>query len=191
MRDDADKPASQPAPNAGRVPMTEEMDSAKWSLPPALPVLIVLVVLGILIGAYSWHARPKPTSQGAITRVAAAEQKDQSGVMVVLHLRLQNVGQRPLWLRSITAQLKTDQGEWSDDAASAVDFERYFQAFPELRQHQIPPLKPETKIAPGAQEEGMVIVAFPVGKEAFDKRKSLSAKVEVYDQRPLVISEKQ
>jgi len=38
MPDEATKPkATQPAPDAGHIPITEEMDSAKWTLPPAPP----------------------------------------------------------------------------------------------------------------------------------------------------------
>jgi hypothetical protein len=37
----------------------------------------------------------------------------------------------------------------------------------------------------------MVLVSFPVSKDAFDKRKVLSVTLENYDRRPLVIAEKQ
>jgi len=188
MADEGTKP-SEPARGAGHISMSEEMDSAKWTLPPVAPVLMVLLVLAALVGGVAWLLRPKPTSAGAITGVFAATTPDRNNVMVLLHVRVTNQGKKPLWIRNIKAQLKTDQGEWSDDAASAVDYARYFQALPELGQHQIGPLRPETKIPPGGQQEGMVLVSFPVNKEAFEKRKSLAVTIENYDQRPTVIVE--
>jgi hypothetical protein len=167
------------------------MDSAKWTLPPALPVVIVLVVLAAIVGVGAYLLRAKPGAIGAITGVHAAQLPDKSSTMVLIQVSVANIGNQPLWVRNIKAQLKTDQGEWTDDAASPVDFARYFQAVPALGEHQTPPLKPETKIAPGGQAAGMVLVSFPVGKDAFDKRKSLTVTLENYDRSPMVIAEKQ
>jgi hypothetical protein len=190
MPEDADQRKPETAAHdGGHIPITEEMDSARWTLPPATPLIIVVVALAMVIGVVAWLMRAKPAGAGAITEVFAIELPDHTSVMAEIHLRVQNVSQKPLWIRTIKATLKTAQGEFSDDAASAVDYQRYFQAFPELVQHQITPLNPETKIPPGAQQEGMIIVAFPVTKEQFDQRQSLSVTIYPYDQRPVVISE--
>lgn len=179
-----------PSPDAGHIPITEEMDSAKWTLPPLVPLLIVLVVLAAVVGAAVYLLRPKAGASGDITGVYTAELPDKSNTMVVLHVRISNLGDKPIWMRNFKAQLKTDQGEFSDEAASAVDYNRYFKAFPDLGQHQIAPLRPEARIPPGAQQEGMVLVVFPVSKDAFDKRKSLAVTIENYDRKELVIAEK-
>ncbi|MGC2321878.1 MAG: hypothetical protein WA463_04530 [Terriglobales bacterium] len=192
MPEEATKPKpSKPVRDAGHLPITEEMDSAKWTLPPVMPVVIVLAVLAVIVGAVSYRMRAKPGAAGAITSVYAAELPDKSSTMVLIDVRVNNIGNQPLWLREIKSQLKTDQGEWSDDAASPLDFARYFQAFPSLAAHQSTPLKPETKIAPGGLAEGMVLVSFPVGKDKFDQRKSLTVTLESYDRRPMIIAEKQ
>jgi len=181
---------SKPAPDAGHIPITEEMDSAKWTLPPVMPVVIVLLVLAAIIGVLAYVMRTKPGASGAITGVYAAELPDKSSTMVLLDVHVTNIGDKPLWVREIKAQLQSDRGEWTDDAASPQDFARYFQAFPSLSAHQSPPLKPETKIAPGGEAEGMVLVSFPVSKDGFDQRKSLTVTLENYDRQPLVIAEK-
>ena len=183
--------STQPSPDAGHIPITEEMDSAKWTLPPALPVVIVLVVLAAIVVVGAHLMRPKAGASGAITGVYAAESPDKSSTMVLVQVSVSNIGNKPMWVREITAQLKTDPGEWTDVAASPVDFARYFKAFPALGQHETSPLKPETKIAAGGHAAGMVLVSFPVSKDAFDKRKSLTVTLENYDRRPLVIAEKQ
>jgi len=191
MPDEATKPkTSQPAQDAGHIPITEEMDSAKWTLPPILPVVIVLAALVAIVGGLAYLLRPKPGASGAIMEVHTAELPDKSSTFVLMQVRVNNIGSQPMWVREIKAQLKTDQGEWTDNAASTVDFERYFKAFPDLGRHQTAPLKPETKIAPGEQIEGMVLVLFPVTQDAFDKRKSLTVTLENYDRRPMVIAEK-
>lgn len=194
MAENATKPAAPGAekptpPDTGHFRIAEEMDSAKWTLPPVAPVAIALVALAAILGAYLWLGRPKPGAAATITKVAAAEQQGGNGVMVLLHLQLQNIHEKPLWIHGFKATLKTDQGEWTDVAASIVDHERYLEAFPDLRAHQIAPLRPEAKIASGGDEQGMMMVTFPVSKQAFDARTGLTVTVDAYDRRPLVVRE--
>src|SRR5205807_3245412 len=65
------KKAQAPRFDAGHVPMTEELDSARWSLPPLVPVLVAAVILGLVLGAYLYSSKKPPTSSGAIVRVIA------------------------------------------------------------------------------------------------------------------------
>jgi len=51
--------------------------------------------------------------------------------MVAVTLTLHNSGERSLWIHTLKVQLTDADGKTSDDeAASGVDFDRYFQAFP-------------------------------------------------------------
>ncbi|MFB3917958.1 MAG: hypothetical protein ACE14M_14610 [Terriglobales bacterium] len=180
-------PNREPGPDAGHIPMTEEFDKAKWTMPPLGVVGGVLAVLAVIIGIVSFVTRPKPAGAGSVSEAYAIAMPDNT-VLAAVTLTLRNTTEKPLWIRNIKARIKTDQGEFTDDAANAVDFERYFQAFPDLRSHSIQPLKVETKIMPGAQEGGTLIVSFPVTVENFNARKSLSVIVEPYDQRPITIT---
>src|SRR5205085_6492303 len=65
------KKAQAPRFDAGHVPMSEELDSARWSLPPLVPVLIAAVVLGVVVGVYLLSSRKPPTSTGSALRVVA------------------------------------------------------------------------------------------------------------------------
>jgi hypothetical protein len=187
--------AAMPEPNRGRpeesdaghVPMSEEFDRAKWTLPPLGLVAIVLAVIAVIVGIVAYLARPKPGATGRIEQAYAVALPGDS-VLTTMTVTVVNTGGKPLWIRNIKAQLKTDQGEYRDDAASPTDFERYFSAYPDLRDHSIRPLEVETKIEPGAQERGTVIVSFPVTLDNFNNRKSLSVIIERYDQGPLVIT---
>ena len=110
-------------------------------------------------------------------------------MLVALTVTLHNSGEKPLWIHNIEGKLKTASEEYSDDAASAVDFDRYFQAFPALKQNSQAALMPETKILPGNQAHGTVIVSFPVTQQVFDQRKSISVVVHPYDQPlPVVLT---
>ncbi len=187
--------------------MTEEMDSARRTLPPVLPVLGAAALIAAAVFLYSRQAS-KPITLGAITRVVGAELSAPSppasksrtakptplaeaSLMVVVHLRLENKSDRQLYLRGASARLEVPGGKIEEDAAaSAVDHDRYLEAFPDLKPHRIAPLPAETKIAPGAQQEGMMMFSFPVSRESFDRRKSLIVTVDLYDRKPLVLEEK-
>ena len=182
--------APQPQYDAGHVPITEEFDSAKRSLPPAVPVVIALAIVGIVVGVIAFLERSKPVAQGGIDAVYASQPADMANTMVALQVTLRNVGDKALYIKSITANLKTDQGDQSDDAASPSDYDRYFSAYPDLREHATQPLTVETKIMPGAEQKGTVLVAFPVTELQFNDRKDLNVTIVPYDQSPIVLREK-
>ena len=191
MTEDAPKPSppKPPPADAGHIPMTEEMDSARWTLPPIVPLLIAAAAVALIAGGYYWLGKAKPVSTGTIREVVAAEQPDKASVLVLVRLVVENKGEKPFWVRAARVSLKTSQGEWTDEAASAVDHDRYFQAFPELAPHRAPALQVETRIPPGKDQEGIVMVSFPVTKQAFDQRQSLTVTVDAYDQPSLVLKQ--
>jgi hypothetical protein len=149
----------------------------------------VLAAAAIFVGVAAFLVRAKPQGRGSIDNVAVAEVPNQHSVLVAINVTVHNSGEKPLWVHDIKATIKTDEGEFSDVAASAVDFDRYFQAFPTLKEHAIAALPPETKIPVGGQAQGMVVVSFPVTQDGFNKRKSLSIVIQPYDQPlPLVLT---
>lgn len=169
--------------------IAEEFGTAKRNLPPAKIVAIVLGIAAVLLGIFAFVDRAKPQGNGSVDNIAVVEIPDQHAVMAAINITLHNSGEKSLWIRDIKAKIATDAGEFTDEAASAVDFERYFQAFPPLKEHAIAAIPPETKIPPGGQARGTIVVSFPVTKDDFDKRKSLSVAVQPYDQPlPVVLT---
>jgi hypothetical protein len=168
----------------------EEFGTAKRNLPPAKIVAIVLGVAAVVVAVFAFVQRAKPQGGGSIDNISAVEIPDQNAVLVAMNVTIHNSAERPLWIHTIKATLKTDSGEFSDDAASSSDFARYFQAFPALKEHALSiALVPEQKIQPGAQAQGTIVVSFPVAQDAFEKRKSLSVSIQPYDQAvPLVLT---
>ena len=169
----------------------EEMDRAKWTLPPVQPVLFALLLVIVVVGVVAWINRYQPPASASIDQVFAVEQNDKSGVLVTVQVTLHNTASKAWFIHTLKGEMKADGKTLTDDApVSAVDFDRYFQAYPDLRQHATEPLKVETRIAPGGEVHGTLLFGFSVTKDAFDKRESLSVILEPYDQRPIVIPEK-
>jgi hypothetical protein len=176
--------------DAGHVPITEEFDSAKRMLPPVAPLIAALVVVVVFIVGVAYIFRSKPVAQGQIDTAFAMQQEDKPYSMVLLQVTVRNIGDKPLYIKEIKSDIMTDQGESVDDAASAVDFSRYLQAFPDLQMYATEPLKVETKILPGGEAKGAVLVAFPITKDQFRARQDLHVTIFPYDQKPIVLNEK-
>jgi hypothetical protein len=175
----------QPAPPE---PITEfhigdEFGTAKRNLPPLGIVLICIAAVALIVGIFAFRERPKPQGAGSIDFVAAAEVPGQNMILAAITMTLRNTARTPLWIHTLKVQLTTaDDKTFEDDAASAVDLDRYFQAFPALKESSEPPLSPETKLLSGAEQRGTIIVGFKVTKESFDQRKSLIVSIQPYDQ---------
>jgi hypothetical protein len=201
------KKAEEPRPDAGHVPMTEELDSARWSLPPVVPVVVAAAVLAIVLGIYLASSRKPPTSTGSVVRVVALPMHIESkgsiapgqegtidqnveksdSVLVNIALDVKNAIGKPMYIKGLQAKLVTDKGEFTDDAAPASDDERIFQAYQQLSIPDLKPFQVESSIAANVDQKGIAIFSFPVPREDWDKRKSLQATVNFYDHSPLVI----
>lgn len=161
----------------------EEFGTAKRNLPPAGIVAICIAAVAIVVGIFAFTQRPKPQGAGAIDFVAAAEVPGQNMILAAITMTLRNRAEKPLWIHTLKAELTTADGQvFDDNAASVVDLDRYFQAFPALKESAEPPLAPETKLLAGAPLKGTIIVGFKVTKAAFDQRKSLTVSIQPYDQ---------
>ncbi|HWY54614.1 MAG TPA: hypothetical protein VNZ03_09130 [Terriglobales bacterium] len=180
-----------PAPAQPGTPFQigEEFGTAKKNLPPVRIVLIGVAVIALVALIASLVQRPHSATTGAIDDLVSVEIPDQNSIMVAINVSFQNNGVKPYWIHTIKADLDTTSGSFTDDAASPADFDRYFQAFPTLKQHALAPLEREAKINPGGRTSGTIIVAFPVTPDAFTNRKSLKVTIQPYDQpAPLVLT---
>jgi len=187
----ADETSPQPTePSAtGQASPYDEFGTAKRNLPPAAPVAIALVVVAVVIGIIAWTQRAKPAAQGTIDGAWFSQPANMPDPMLLIEVTLKNVSDKPLFINSIKAGIKTGQADHSDDAASASDYDRYLQAYPDLAGHGRP-LQVETKIPPGGEQKGVVMVTFPIAQNQFDAREDLTVTIEPYDQKPIVLHEK-
>ena len=175
-------------PDAGHIPMTEEMDSAKWTLPPVVPMLIAAVFVAILVSVVVFSNRSKPVASLAITKIASVDQ--EGNTMVAVQAKLDNQVDKLLYVKAIIAEVETADGKKvTDNAAPSMDAARYIEAFPPLQEAKADPIREELKLPAKTSYNGVAVFAFPIDKKAFDTRKGLTLRVQMYDNPTLVAVE--
>lgn len=180
------KPPAAPAvpavPAGPTINIGEEYGTAKKNLPPAKIVLIAIGVVAVVVLFASFLKRAKPQASGSLDTVAAVSIPGQDSTMVALTFTLRNTSEKTLYVRSIQSSIKAPSGESTAEAVSAVDFDRYFQAFPALKAGAQPALPPETKVQPGETVARTIIVAFPITLDAYNQRTSTSVVIWPYNE---------
>ena len=166
----------------------EEYGTARKSLPPAGIVAICILVVVAIAAVYALTHRAHPLSSGAITNIVSVEVPGQDMVMVAVNVSLQNNSDKQSVIHTIQASLDTGSATLTDEAAPAVDAQRYFEAFPALKAQALDVLTAETRMNPGNTTAGTVVVSFPVKADAFAARKSLTVTVTPYDELPVVMT---
>jgi len=187
----APAPPTAPKKNAAdydraHVPMGEEFDKSKWTLPPWQPVAIALAIVAIALIAVAYFNRAKPPASGGIDEVTAVDIPGDS-VLVALNLHFTNTSEKPVVFYTVKAAVQTSKGEFSDNAANASDFQRYYDAYPALKQDAKTPLALDTRLPPGASASGTLMFGFPVPKDVFDSRQSLTVTIQPYNTPPIVL----
>ncbi len=183
----ASRPTSTPAaatptkPTGPTINIGEEYGTAKKNLPPAKIVLIAVAGVLVVVLIASFLKRAKPQGKGSLDYVNAVQIPDQGSTMVALTFTLRNTSDKSLYVRTLGATVKTASGDSSVDAVSAVDFDRYFQAFPSLKNGIQPALTPETEVKAGEAVSRSIIVGFPITLDAFNQRKSVSVVIWPYN----------
>lgn len=151
-------------------------------------IAIVLVAIIVLIASFLKRARPQ--ASGTLDSLVSVEIPDQTSTMVALTFTLHNTSDKALYVRSIQGLLKTPGGpDTTADAVSAIDFDRYFQGFPALKNGIQPALAPEAEIPSGQSATRSIIVAFPKTLDEFNRRQSVSVVVWPYNETvPIVMT---
>jgi hypothetical protein len=202
MPDQIPKPAPDPSatpsvppdatPRTQRGPTihsADEFGTAKRNLPPVKVLLLATAGVLILVGIAAFFQRAKPQGAGSLDDVTAVAIPGQNAALVALTFTLRNSGEKSLWVHGVQGKVLTSTGELTSDAVSAVDFDRYYQAFPALKENAQPALAPEDKLQPGQALKRTVIVSFPVALIDFKERRSVSVVIQPYDQPvPIVLS---
>jgi len=179
-------PAPQSQADAGHIPITEELDSAKWTLPPIVPLVVAAVLVAIVVAVIVLTNRTPPSAALAITKVVSAD--TDGTTMAAVQVKVDNQIDKPLWVKNISAEVETPDGKkYSDKAAPSMDAARYMAAFTPLQEAKADWLKEELKIPSKTSYNGVAIFSYPVAKKDFDARKSLTLRVQMYDHPTLVV----
>ncbi len=179
-----------PAPQRGpTIHIADEFGTAKRNLPPVKVLLLATAGVLVIAGIAAFFQRATPQGAGSLDNVTAVAIPSQDAALVALTFTLHNSGKKSLWVHGVQGKVVTSAGELSGDAVSAIDFDRYYQAFPALKADTQPPLAPEDKLQPGQELKRTVIVSFPVALADFKDRRSVSVVIQPYDQPvPIVLT---
>ena len=177
-------PADQqapPIPQPGAMAhIGQEYGTGKENLPPAKLVGIIIGVLVVTIAILAIVFKAKSPAAGTIDDVQVVDVTDQNAVMLAINVTFKNEGKTEFKMRSIKTELESASGTHEDEhPASAMDFDRYLEAFPVLKTNAMPRLEIKT-IPVGGQYSGRIIVSFPVNADEFAKKKSLKVMVSAY-----------
>jgi len=176
-------PSALPKPPSGAtINIGEEYGTAKKNLPPAKIVVPAVVFVLVIVLIVSFMKRARPQASGSLDNVVAMEIPGQDSTIVALTFTAYNSSDKALYVHNIAATVDGPAGKSTADAVSAVDFDRYFQAFPGLKNGSQPAFSPEAEILPGKAVTGSIIVAFPIKLDAFNQRKSVSVVIWPYNQ---------
>lgn len=181
-------PPPQPAaptpttPAGPTINIGEEYGTAKKNLPPAKIVLIAIGIVAVVVVIGSFVKRAKPQASGSLDNVAAVEIPGQTSTMVALTFTLHNGSDKAFYVRELQGTVKTSSGDTTADAVPAMDFDRYFQAFPALKNGALPSLSPEVRLEVGQSVSRTIIVVFPIALDAFNQRGSVSAVIWPYNE---------
>jgi hypothetical protein len=169
------------APTGPTINIGEEYGTAKKNLPPAKIVLTAVGAVLVVVLIASFLKRAKPQGSGSLDNVVAVEIPGQNATMVALTFTLHNSSDKALYIREIQSSVKAPSGDAKADAVSSVDFDRYFQAFPDLKNGAQPALAPEVRLEPGETVNRTIIVAFQKPLTEFNQRTSVSVIIWPYN----------
>ena len=175
-------PAPPATPSGPTINIGEEYGTARKNLPSGKILVIAIVVLGVIVAFVSFLKRAKPQASGTLDNITAVEIPGQNSTMVALTFTIHNTSDKVLYVRSLQGSVKASSGDATADAVSAVDFDRYFQVFPALKNGSQPAFPPETKIQPAENTARTIIVVFPKTLDSFNQRQSVSVVIWLYDQ---------
>ena len=184
----APNPQLPPKQNAAQSSY-QEMDSTERTLPPIVPVLIAAVAIAIALYFVVKTNRPVTPATGSITKVFYVEQSTKDRVLAGVEVHIKNGSEKPIYVKDVSVKLTTPTGELTDTPAPANDISRYFQAYPALKQSSAEWIGDNTKIMPGAERDGLLILGFAVTKDGWERRKSLEVTINLYDQKPLMLKQ--
>lgn len=153
------------------------------------PILIGLFVVGLLVLGYREYMVEKPSATGTVATVVAVELPSKDRVLVAVKLHLKSIAGESQVVHSVAVRMQVAGKEYKDFPSSAFEVPRYLAAYPDLKSAEATPLAVDTKLPPGAEQDAMIAVAFPVNKAAFDSRSSLQVQVNFREHRPLIMRE--
>ena len=190
---------------------TEEVDDAalgeeftKGSSHVIWAAVIATVVVSAAIVIYFIVGQTKPAVTGDVVSVWAHPQHTETSgldangapmpkesfdqVLVFTEVKLHNQSKQPLFLLNVLSNAKLADGIHSSYAASQVDYERVFLAYPGIPVPHQTPLSLTLELDPGQTVDGTFVSSFRLTKEQWDARTDLNFTLNFRYQPGLVLT---
>jgi hypothetical protein len=162
----------------------------------ALRVLLALIISSLVVVVWIRFERKTPVATGDVARIAiypvqaritggnagtpGMEGQDQiiNQLLVFAHVRLHNPNTAPITIVDDWAIVTLPNGETRRSlGASTTDFNKVFQAYPQLAPLRMDPLRRDIQIQPGQSVDGLVVFSYPLSREEWDSRKSMQVTI--------------
>ncbi len=115
--------------------------------------------------------------------IVVGRDSSQDDLYVLTTLRVDNPLNLPIFLKDLTATLILADGQTIDTSAiEQADLGRLYATFPAVKSLASDPLLREITINPGQSSQGMVLLHFPVTKDAWVHRRTATVNVDFYHQ---------
>jgi hypothetical protein len=173
----------------------------------AVRVLIALILSALAVVAWVSFERKTPVATGDIAHISiypvqakitggAAGTPGMQGqdevvnqLLVFAHIRLHNPNKAPISIVDDWAVVTLSDGETRrSTAASQADFDKVFQAYPQLAPVHMDPLRRDLQIQPGQSADGLVVFSYPLSREDWDKRKSMQVTISLNGAKDVTLS---
>lgn len=173
----------------------------------AVRALIALVLTSLIVVVWLRFGQKTPTANGEIERVSiypiqakitggAAGMPGMQGqdevinqLLVFTHIRLHNPNQAPIKIVDDLAIVTLADGDTRRSVgASLADFDKVFQAYPQLAPLRMDPLRRDSQIAPGQSIDGLVVFSYPISREDWDKRKSMQVTISLNGAKDVILN---
>lgn len=143
-------------------------------------------VTGDVIAVWAHPQHTETSGFDANGEAIPKESFDQ--VLVFTEVRLRNRGKIPLYLLDVLTNAAMSDGIHSSYAASKVDYDRVFLAYPDLPVPHGAGLPNNLQLDPGQSVDGTFVSSFRMTKQEWDARKNLSFSFNFRYQPQLVLA---
>jgi hypothetical protein len=165
--------------------------------------IVAAIVISIAVVGYAMVTREMPAATGQVIRTTVHFVHHEAGgldaagnpmpkeafdqVLVFSHIQVHNQSKNPLFMRQVMTNAKLDDGIHTSYAAVPRDYERLFQANPDLAALHATPLPTDATIPPGQTVEGDVVAAFRLTQEQWNANKGINYGVSLQYQPDLIL----
>ena len=165
--------------------------------------VIAAVVISIAVVAYAVVTKEMPPATGQVAHTTVhfvhheSSGLDAAGnpmpkepfdqALVFSHIQVHNQSKNPLFVRQIMTNVTLDDGIHTSYAAVPHDYERLFQANPDLATLHGTPLPADMTVAPGQTMEGDIVAAFHLTQAEWNTNKGINYTVSLQYQPDLIL----